>query len=268
MRPFPYLLSILSVISMLAFTAYAEDVAAPWSIQPWVEKQAPAVQSQNQAFSLSGLERTDLPNAVHPYGRGPNTNCSNASNYSDLWVSNNGSFDRYSLAHQGDLLDLVAYVPQGGRADLYAISVSRGLVLHKGREVRPGYYKTAIQVGGPGRILALFSVDSQPSNALIIDILPEEEQPQGVIDVDGLRRGSAKVAIASDQLKGYDIYVDEAFYSSDGADGTIDGKASFVISGDRLHTIVVSTRGDRNHEPHRTEYINTFKSGYAYSLRI
>jgi hypothetical protein len=268
MRLFPYLLLVLSMVLMLALTGstQGEDVTAPWSIEPWVNEQAPVVQSQNQTFSLSGLERTDLSGVEPPHLCG--SNGSSASNYSDLWITNNGSFDRCSLAHQGGILDLIVYVPLGGRSDLYAISVSRGIILHNGKEVSPGYYKANLQVGGAGRILVIYLVDSQPSNALIIDVLPGEEQPHGTVDIGGLHQGSAKVTIISDRLKGYDVYVDEAFYSSDGADGMIDGKAKFVISGDRLHTIVISTRGSRNNELHRTEYVNTFKSGYAYTLRI
>ena len=268
MRLFPYLLLMLAMVLMLTLTgsSQGEDVDAPWSIEPWMNEQAPAVQSQNQIFSISGLERTDLSGVEPPHSYDPNG--SSASNYSDIWITNNGSFGRYSLADQGDILDLIAYMPLGGRSDLYAISVSRGIVLHKGKEVRPGYYKANLQVGGAGRILVICSVDSQSSNALIIDVLPGEEQPQETVGIGGLHQGSAKITIISAQLRGYDVYVDEAFYSSDGADGMIDGKARFVVRGGRLHTIVVSTRGDKNNEPHRTEYINTFKGGYAYILRI
>ena len=49
--------------------------------------------------------------------------------------------------------------------------------------------------------------------------------------------------MTSDRIKGYDVYVDGVFYSSDIADDVLDGTANLRVGGDGIHTITISKGG-------------------------
>jgi len=87
------------------------------------------------------------------------------------------------------------------------------------------------------------------------------------VDVRTVLPGKAKITIKSERTKGYDVYVDGVFYSSDIADGALDGMASFTLEGGRTHTITVSRR-DSQGNISKSEHTRDFKSKTAYTLTI
>jgi hypothetical protein len=79
---------------------------------------------------------------------------------------------------------------------------------------------------------------------------------------------STALSLTSDRIKGYDVYVDDAFYSSDVADNVLDGKASFKLRGNRVYTITISLGRGSTMPSYRSEHTKNFKSGYSYQLKI
>lgn len=64
------------------------------------------------------------------------------------------------------------------------------------------------------------------------------------------------------------FYLDGVFYSSDIGDGSIDGIASFTVSGDKTHTITVSQRDIQGNIINVSEHTRIFKRDVAYTLLI
>lgn len=186
----------------------------------------------------------------------------------EIWVSNESAWVQTFSARQGDLLNVIAYSPSGGRADLYLISYSRQVIDHRGYDLLPGYYHLNLSLPEPGRTMIILAVKSQPANSLIIDVLPAEtEQQNGPWDVSAFSPAKARVTIESEKVKGYDVYVDGAFYASDLMDGCLDGVASFEVSGGRIHVITISKRGERGAPDYRSEHRKSFEGGLSYTLR-
>jgi hypothetical protein len=184
---------------------------------------------------------------------------------SELWIRKEENWTQYAQVGLGQKIEMVAYTPTGGAADLYRISYARGVILHRGYELSPGYYRGSIRAAELGRTMLFLAVDNQPSNAVMVDVSPAVGAAVGPVNVESLPTGDAKVTVASDWLNGYDIYVDGVYRLNDWSDGLLDGSASFTVSGEKAHTITVSRGGNRHY---RTEHTRNFKSGASYKLRI
>jgi len=76
------------------------------------------------------------------------------------------------------------------------------------------------------------------------------------------------VSILSESIRGYDVYVDGVFYSSDAADGALDGNAALLLSADGTHTITISQRDWQGNIVNKKEHTKDFKKNTAYTLRI
>jgi hypothetical protein len=170
--------------------------------------------------------------------------------------------------HLGQSLKLVAYTPSGGNCDLYLIDYANTSILHKGYDLRPGYSSLIFSPDKIGRKMVVLMVENKPSNALVIDVLPPIEVSEGPRDIDQFSPGYSLVTITSDRIKGYNVYLDGVFYSSDISDGALDGTANFRIGGDSIHTITIS-KGENSGSPeYRSEHTKNFQSGYRYQLKI
>jgi hypothetical protein len=117
-------------------------------------------------------------------------------------------------------------------------------------------------------MMVILTVENQPSNALVIDVLPPIEVSKGPREIEQFSPGYALVTITSDRIKGYDVYMDGVFHSSDIADGALDGTATFRVGGDSIHTIIVSKGGNFGSQEYRSEHTKSFQSGYHYQLKI
>jgi hypothetical protein len=187
----------------------------------------------------------------------------------ELWVRSNITWTQYLQAYQGDRIELVAYAPTGGSADLYSIYYTLGNISHRGYNLLPGYYHMNISAFEPGRVMLIFAVDDQPANAVMIDVLPQEaEAASGPVAVESVLPDKARVIIQSSNVKDYDVFVDGAFYSSDIGDGASDGVASFTLNGDGMHTITISKRDSLSRTTYKSEHKREFKGGYTYRLNI
>jgi hypothetical protein len=117
-------------------------------------------------------------------------------------------------------------------------------------------------------VIIVLTVEGQPSNALVLDVQSQKEAPKGPKDVGQFSPGFAQVTITSDSIRGYDVYLDGVFYSSDLADGTYDGTASFKVGGDSIHTITISRKGGPGIQAYWSEHTKSFQSGNIYLLKI
>jgi hypothetical protein len=187
---------------------------------------------------------------------------------SELWAQKNAIWTRYLLANQGDMLDLVMFTPAEGNADLYSISYVSSKIIHRSYHLSPGYYSLRPEAAEPGRTMMILAVNSQPGNALIIDVAPRPAEQAGPVKVTTSVLGKARVVIESDNVKGYDVFVDGVFFSSDAADGVVDGKASLDVAGDNIHTITVSQRDGQGNIINKREYTKEFKQNTSYTLRF
>ncbi len=186
----------------------------------------------------------------------------------ELWIKDRPTWTQYLLSHLGDRIKLVAYTPSGGSADLYRIYYASGNISHRGYNLLPGYYTLNLSPHEQGRMMLVFAVDNQPANTVMIDVLPQEAQAvSGPVAVDSVLPEKARIVIQSDKVKDYDIFVDGAFYSSDIADGTSDGIASFTLNSKGMHTITISKRDSLGRAIYKSEHKRDFKGGYTYTLK-
>ncbi len=186
----------------------------------------------------------------------------------ELWLESGTNWTQYSEIRQGQSLKLIAYTPSGGDGDLYLIDYSNSSILHKGCHLHPGYSGVTYAADKIGRTMVVLTVENQPSNALVIDVLPPIEEAKGPRDIEQFSPGYALVTITSDRIKGYDVYMDGVFYSSDIADGVLDGTANFRVGGDSIHTITISKGGSFGSPGYSSEHTKSFQSGYHYLLKI
>jgi hypothetical protein len=132
----------------------------------------------------------------------------------------------------------------------------------------PGYSNVTIRADKVGMMMIVLTVENQPSNALVTDVLPPIEEAKGPRDIEQFSPGYALVTITSDRIKGYDVYMDGVFYSSDIADGVLDGTANFRVGGNGIHTITISKGGTFGTPEYSSEHTKSFQSGYHYLLKI
>ena len=262
---------ILSLLFLLLPGWACAQVDGAWMEEPW-----------NDAASSAGLSASAMPDIL-PFnitGKEPKAFmlASSEVDYYDyisrnrsneLWVRSNITWTQYLQAYQGDRIELVAYTPTGGSADLYRIYYASGNVSHRGYNLLPGYYHMNISAFELGRTMLIFAVDNQPANAVMIDVLPPAaEAASGPVTVESVLPEKARIIIQSGKVKDYDVFVDGAFYSSDIGDGTSDGVASFTLNSKGMHTITISKRDSLNMTTYKSEHKREFKGGYTYRLNI
>ncbi len=261
MKPSAYLIFIL--LLLLAPACIADS----WTEEPWKNE---SLSTQDNNINLPDLMPLDIAgneSQIASLNETPYANRTTSARPCGLWIRNKSTWAQYVQIYQGDSIDLIAYASRPGHADLYRISYSRSIISHRGYDLLAGYYNTIIKADEAGRTFLTLVLDNQPSTA-ILDVLPAEKAlPSGPVDVKSALPGKAKVTIKSERVNGYDVYVDGVFYSSDIADGALDGVASFTLDGDRTYTITVSKR-DIMGTTYKSEYRRSFKGGYAYTLKI
>ena len=262
-------LLILLVLSI----AGAQDSSPQWTWEPWSNGNVSESGSLSSDLSLpdfavlnfSGQEPQSvaLGKTMMPFQE-----YSKHSRSAELWLKSGANWIQYNDVQSSDLLEIIAYSPFMGRADLYYVDYSNSSILHRSYDFGPGYHNATFKTDHVGRTMLLLTVDNQPSNALVIDVLPPVEAAEGPKDVGRFSPGFAWIAITSNWLKGYDVYLDGVFYSSDLADGSVDGNASFKVGADSIHTITVLRKASLGQSAYRSEHAKRFQSGYVYMLQI
>jgi hypothetical protein len=263
----------LALIMMLAISAQSlPDSNQSWTEMPWSSTiEAPSGQNATTlslplAFNISRNEPQMLQ-----FGS-DHLNFSeyvSSSFLSELWVRTGVRWSRYERTVQGVDVAIILHMPKDGNADVYLISYARGSTNHWNFKLLRGYYLLRLVPGEDGRLFMITALDNQPGNALMLDVLPRPNvSSSSPLDVGTIQIGKAKVTIKSQRIKGYDVYVDGVFYSSDISDGVLDGITSFTIGAGQTHTITVSQRDIQGNIINKNEHTKSFKRDTAYTLLI
>jgi len=263
----------LALIMMQAISAQSlPDSNQSWTEMPWSSTiEAPSGQNATTlslplAFNISRNEPQMLQ-----FGS-DHLNFSeyvSSSFLSELWVRTGVRWSRYERTVQGVDVAIILHMPKDGNADIYLISYARGSTNHGNFKLLRGYYLLRLVPGEDGRLFMITALDNQPGNALMLDVLPRPNvSSSSPLDVGTIQIGKAKVTIKSQRIKGYDVYVDGVFYSSDISDGVLDGITSFTIGAGQTHTITVSQRDIQGNIINKNEHTKSFKRDTAYTLLI
>ena len=184
-----------------------------------------------------------------------------------LWIQGIGSWTQYVQVPQGASLSLIASTPMGGNADFYEIYPD-GTRLDKRSYYFTTYNRMGFYADDLGQHVLLFVTNNQASNSVIIDVVqyypgpvyPGPVYPGPVSPGIGMR--NAKVNIISNTLMGYDVYVDDVYQFTEGDGGVLDGRSSFVVTGDTTHKISIKKGG------YRYTQSKYFSGGREYTVMI
>jgi hypothetical protein len=221
------------------------------------------------AFNLSGNE----PQSIRLGGQQLNYSDYISSSFaplsSELWIQKGAIWSRFSQVTAGEDVDLIMHTLLDGSCDIYLISYANSTIKHWNFKFPAGYHRLKLRPEESGRLFMLLAQAGEPGNALILDVMPlQSEQLFSPLDVNLILMGDAFVTIKSQRFKGYDVYVDGVFYSSDMNDGSLDGMASLTIGGDKTHTITISQRDGHGNIINKNEHTKNFKMETAYTLLI
>jgi hypothetical protein len=276
-----HLLLRAAALAMLLISSVA---AMPTGTQFWTEEawSAPA-QGQRQAietdlsdpvtFNLSGNEpRFVLLDGVHQ-NYSDWLSCSGCDwNSSQLWIEDDWTWSRYGEITAGDPVDLVVHTSLDGNADLYLISYCNSSIAHWSiKSFKDYYHRLRLVSAETGRLFLLLVQGSEPANAVILDVQPRQigqSSDLSAVDVGEIDTGMALITVKSERIKGFDVYVDGVFFSSDLSDGSLDGNASLTVAAGVTRTITVSQRDGRGGIVNRNEHTKSFLRETAYTLWI
>ena len=266
-----------TIFMLLALSTLAmPEGSASWTEEPWTkatqvpQEKVASTLSDPIFFNLSGNE----PQSIRLGERQLNysdyiSNSTQAPLSSELWIRKGAVWSRFSQVTVGEDVDLVVHTPQDGSGDIYLISYANSTIKHWNFKLLAGYHRLKLRPEESGRQFMLLAQANEPSNALILDVLPRQIEPSfSPLDVNSILMGDAFVTIKSQRTKGYDVYVDGVFYASDMSDGSLDGIASLTIGGDKTHTITISQRDGLGGIINKNEHTKNFKRETAYSLLI
>ncbi|MCX6677436.1 MAG: hypothetical protein NTU95_05765 [Methanothrix sp.] len=260
---------------MLAVSAYASPSGnQSWTEEPWIS--ATEVPQENRASTLSDPIAFNLSGNEPQFIRlgGLQLNYSDYISvaafeplFSELWIRKGAVWSRYDQVTAGEDVDLIVHTPQDGGGDIYLISYANSTIKHWNFKFPTGYHRLKLRPEESGRLFILPAQGNEPGNALILDVLPRQsEQSFSPLDVNSILMGDAFVTIKSQRIRGYDVYVDGVFFSSDTSDGSLDGIASLTIGGDKTHTITISQRDGQGGIINKNEHTKNFKRETAYTL--
>jgi hypothetical protein len=165
---------------------------------------------------------------------------------SSLWIAGTTSWTQYAQVPQGSVLTLLANSPAGGSGYLYEITPD-GELSKNSFYFFPGGSRINFYSDTIGRHVLLFVIDSQASNAIVIDVVgnypssvtaysPAQIYPPSTTPAVG----DTPVTISSQAMRGYQVFVDGNYIGTEGTGSDIpDGKFSFAVVGDQNHNIRV-----------------------------
>jgi hypothetical protein len=271
----PLLESIGLIIVILLLAASAQALPQSnysWTEAPWVSDGAG--EDDKMATELSA------PLAFNP-GDAENLSLNIGSDllhFSELvslpfscqlWIRNDLQWSHYLKAIRGEDVDIILYMPEYGEVDVYLISYASGTRDRWSFNLLEGYHLLRLRAEEEGRYFMIAARKSEPGNALILDLVAKSDNASvSPLDVRTIPTGRAMVTIESERIKGYDVYLDGVFYSSDVGDGSIDGVASFTLRADKTHTISISQRDVQGNIINKSEHTKRFKRDMAYTLLI
>jgi len=274
-----FLVALVFLVSAPVVSASPEG-GQSWSEQPWTGEANESPQAIRETtlsdpvtFNLSGNEPRFIQIGQAQYNYSDYDPSPDSSKDSiDLWIQKGDVWSRYDCVTAGDDVELIVHTPIDGNADLYLISYANSSIAHWSfKTLKDYYHRLSLAAEDTGRLFLLLSQGSSPGNALILDVLarPDESSSSAsVLNVDNVRIGEALITVRSDRIRGYDVYVDGVFFSSDLADGSLDGVASFTVGGEKVHTITVYQKDFQGAIINKSEHTKSFKRDTAYTLYI
>ncbi|OPY55187.1 MAG: hypothetical protein A4E49_00488 [Methanosaeta sp. PtaU1.Bin112] len=170
-----------------------------------------------------------------------------------LWISGSSSWTQYAVVPLGSSLRMIASSPAAGYGTLYEIYPDGNLDINS-FYFYP-YNKIGFYADEVGQHQLFFNIGGQPSNIIVIEVVPYQSPAQPVYDF-------AAVTISSSWLRGYNIYVDGSYLATEGTTGGAIGSVTVNIPGDRYHNIAIDGSGFTF-----SDY-KYFKAGYAYQLTV
>lgn len=185
-----------------------------------------------------------------PYSQYQTYAASTGSN--SLWISGASSWTQYVVVPFGSYLNMIAATPSGGYGYLYKIHPD-GTLDKSAYSFYPynliGFYADKL-----GENQLFFNIDGQPSNVIVIYVVPDEQiQPTSNL---------ASITIRSTWQCGYNLYVDGSYAATEGTTGEEDGVLTINVPGDQSHNIAIDGSGITF-----SDY-KYFQAGYAYQLNI
>jgi hypothetical protein len=169
-----------------------------------------------------------------------------------LWIAGSSSWTQYAVVPIGSNLNMIATTANGGYGYLYQIYPD-GKLDKRANSFYP-FTQLGFYAGKLGEHQLFFNIDGQPSNVIVIYVVPNE-QTQPSYD-------PASITIRSNWLRGYRIYVDGSYAATEGTTGEEDGVLTIDVPGDQSHNIAIDGDGMTF-----SDY-KYFQSGYAYQLNI
>ncbi len=247
-------------------------------------------QTPSKIYYYNGKEIT--------YTQYQSTASSSSARNNELWIQKGQDWSQYAIVQEKAGVQLIVFTPSGGQADYFEIHQSDATsITSKSMSISSGYVAIPFTAEKTGRYILLFVLNSQPSNAVIVDVISEAPTLQQYTtsadmppasngdNPDGYGQGGAvatgtsvtsstsgttsttitqtqhstqsygaanpsqtvsatagdtPVTIQSQGMKGYQVYVDEAYVGTDGMNGdALDGKFSFKVVGGQSHSIRV-----------------------------
>ena len=170
-----------------------------------------------------------------------------------LWIQGSSSWTQYAQVPQGSSLSLLATTSSGGNGYLYEVYPD-GTLNNNGYYFYPynqiGFYGDTV-----GEHLLFFVIGGQPSNVVVIDVVPYLPPPPPVYSY-------ASITISSSWLRGYDVYVDGSYEATEGTTGEPAGVLTITVPGDQYHTVDVNGNGFSF-----SDY-KLFNAGWSYTLNV
>jgi plastocyanin len=231
------------------------------SLQKFSQYYSPAAQApEDQITAPTEIELNEVQPAILyfgsaqkavPYAQYQSYALSTGGN--SLWISGSSSWTQYAVVPLGSSLKMVATSQAAGYGTLYEIYPDGSLDVN-------GYYfypynKIGFYADEVGQHQLFFNIGGQPSNVIVIYVVPYQSPVQPVYDFSA-------VTISSSWLRGYNVYVDGSYLATEGMTGGPDGTVTINIPGDRYHNIAIDGEGFTF-----SDY-KYFKAGYAYQLNV
>lgn len=170
-----------------------------------------------------------------------------------LWISGPSSWTQYAMVPLGSMLNMITTSSAGGYGYLYEIYPDGNL------DMNSYYFNPYNQIGfyadEVGQHQLFFNIAGQPSNVIVIDVVPYQPPAQPVYNF-------AAVTISSAWLRGYNVYVDGSYQATEGMTGEPDGTVTINVPGNEYHNIAIDGSGFTF-----SDYKN-FQAGYAYQLNV
>jgi plastocyanin len=176
-----------------------------------------------------------------------------ATGTNSLWIAGASSWTQYAVVPLGSELNLIAISPSGGYGRLYEIYPD-GTLFTNSYSLYP-YNQIGFYADEVGEHQLFFNIDGQPSNVIVIYVVPYQQTIPQVYNF-------ASVSVKSAWLRGYNVYVDGNYLATEGMTGDPDGTVTLNVEGDQYHNIAIDGSGLTF-----SDY-KYFEAGYAYQLNV